>query len=338
MSKPRRCLTLVATAFVLLSAALALPSPAAAGFGDRTLREGMRGADVAALQRKLTRLGISTPVDRVFDRETKRSMRRYERRSDRRVNGVCSRADARHIQRALGSQPDAGADRDTGSGGSVAYGSRPIAFGDSGSDVEQLQRYLHRLGLPARVDGEYSPDTRRNVKDWEAWRYKRANGRVGTEEASAIRRQAQKGAQYVERENVFPIRGPHDYGGSGSRFGAPRGDRSHMGQDVSAAGGTKLVAVHSGRVAYREYQAGGAGYYLVIQGGDGSDSVYMHMRGRGVVKPGARVRAGEVIGKVGSTGASSGPHLHFELWTPNWFDGGEAYDPLPALKRWDRTT
>lgn len=277
MSKPRPLLTLIATASVLLSAALALPPAAAAGFGDRTLREGMRGADVAALQRKLTRLGVSTPVDRVFGRETERSMKRYERRSDRRVNGVCSRTDARYIEQQLGKQPDAGADGETGGAGSIAYGSRPIAIGDSGSDVEQLQRYLRRLGLPTRIDGDYSDGTRRNVKDWEAWRYKRVNGRVGTEEATAIRKQAQNGARYVERKHV-------------------------------------------------------------IHGDDGSDSVYMHLLRRGVVRPGERVRAGEMIAKVGSSGASSGPHLHFELWTHHWFDGGKAYDPLPDLRRWDEQT
>jgi murein DD-endopeptidase MepM/ murein hydrolase activator NlpD len=55
-----------------------------------------------------------------------------------------------------------------------------------------------------------------------------------------------------------------------------------------------------------------------------------------VVREGQRIRTGQRIGEVGSTGGSSGPHLHFEIWRGAWFDGGEAIDPLPYLTAWDR--
>jgi murein DD-endopeptidase MepM/ murein hydrolase activator NlpD len=99
-----------------------------------------------------------------------------------------------------------------------------------------------------------------------------------------------------------------------------------------------MVAVHEGHVSTRQYQAGGAGHYLVIRGKDGSNSVYMHMKGRPIVAPGEKVMAGQQIGRVGNTGGSTGPHLHFELWTPHWYAGGSAYDPLPDLLKWDRRT
>lgn len=218
------------------------------------------------------------------------------------------------------------------------YGSRRMNRGDRGSDVAQLQRFLTRLGIRTEVSGRYTGATRASVRRWEAWRYRRSDGQVVPREAREIRHQARRGLRYKRRQHVFPVRGPHRYGYAGSRFGAARGDHVHQGQDIAAAAGTKLVAVHRGRVAFRAYQAGGAGHYLVIHGADRSDSVYMHMPRRASVKPGERVLAGEMIGRVGSTGASTGPHLHFELWTRHWYAGGRAYDPLPKLRRWDRRT
>ena len=225
-----------------------------------------------------------------------------------------------------------------GDGAPYEYGERTMRYGGSGHDVRRLQRLLTRQSLATPVTGSFDEVTRDNVEWWEAWRYRAANGKVRPKEANDIERLARQGAVYVRRKHVFPVRGPHSYGGEGSRFGAPRGDHDHQGQDVAAAQGTKLVAVHTGTVSYRQYQEDGAGHDLVIQGRDGSDSVYMHMPRPPIVAPGEFVRAGEKIGRVGSSGASTGPHLHFELWTPHWRDGGDPYDPLPDLLRWDRRT
>jgi murein DD-endopeptidase MepM/ murein hydrolase activator NlpD len=144
---------------------------------------------------------------------------------------------------------------------------------------------------------------------------------------------ASAGSAEAGSRHVFPIDGPHSYG---SPYGADRGDHTHGGQDLPAAEGTPLRAVADGRVAHRRYQAEGAGHYLVIEGADGRDSVYMHMQSTGYVAPGTYVRAGQVIGRVGDTGNSFGAHLHFELWTPHWYAGGHNYDPVSLLRRWDR--
>ena len=324
----------LASALLVLAAMLAGAGEAAAALGDRALREGMAGSDVEALQRKLTRLGIETTVDGYYGTATKRSMKRYERRNERTVNGRCSRREARRIKRQVRALRGPAEESD----GDYTYGSRVLYSGTRGDDVTQLQRLLTRQGLDTPATGTYDAKTKTNVRLWEAWRYRRVNGKVDREEARKIRELASRGARYVRREHVFPVRGPHDYGGAGSRFGAPRAGHTHQGQDVAAAHGTKLVAVHSGRVEARQYQAEGAGHYLVIHGSDGSDSVYMHMPKPPLVKPGTRVLAGEKIGRVGCTGSCTGPHLHFELWTPHWFDGGHAYDPLRKLKAWDAET
>lgn len=88
--------------------------------------------------------------------------------------------------------------------------------------------------------------------------------------------------------------------------------KMHNGVDMSAAQGTPIYAAKSGKVTTTSYQAGGAGYYVSINHGDGFSSVYMHMT-HYIVSPGQYVNAGQVIGYVGSTGGSTGPHLHFGI-------------------------
>ena len=136
---------------------------------------------------------------------------------------------------------------------------------------------------------------------------------------------------------IFPVRGPHDFGSSGSRFGAPRSGHTHQGQDVSADCGIPLVAARGGVVKYAGYQ-GAAGNYIVIDGrGTGRDFVYMHLREPALFKTGQRVRTGQKIGVVGETGDATGCHLHFEMWSPpGWYTGGSPFDPLPYLQKWDR--
>ena len=88
--------------------------------------------------------------------------------------------------------------------------------------------------------------------------------------------------------------------------------KMHNGVDMAAAQGTPIYAAKSGKVTTTSYQAGGAGYYVSINHGDGFSSIYMHMT-HYIVAPGQYVTAGQVIGYVGSTGGSTGPHLHFGI-------------------------
>ena len=86
----------------------------------------------------------------------------------------------------------------------------------------------------------------------------------------------------------------------------------HEGVDMAAPQGTPIYAAKEGKVTTTSYQAGGAGYYVSINHGDGFASIYMHMTNY-IVKPGQHVSTGQVIGYVGSTGGSTGPHLHFGI-------------------------
>ena len=88
----------------------------------------------------------------------------------------------------------------------------------------------------------------------------------------------------------------------------------HKGVDIAASAGTEIRAPASGRVVKNDFQAGGAGNYVVLQHGDGSQSKYFHMQDRSGLAVGSDVEAGAVLGRVGNTGKSTGPHLHYELW------------------------
>ena len=86
----------------------------------------------------------------------------------------------------------------------------------------------------------------------------------------------------------------------------------HYGVDLAAPTGTPIYATRSGTVDTAAYQAGGAGNYVQINHGDGYRSIYMHMT-HYIVYPGQYVSQGQVIGYCGSTGGSTGPHLHFGI-------------------------
>ena len=88
--------------------------------------------------------------------------------------------------------------------------------------------------------------------------------------------------------------------------------RMHNGIDMACAQGTPIYATRAGKVTVASYQAGGAGNYVSINHLDGFASIYMHMT-HYVVSAGQSVSQGQLIGYVGSTGISTGPHLHFGI-------------------------
>jgi murein DD-endopeptidase MepM/ murein hydrolase activator NlpD len=306
-------------------------------FGSRSLRMGSRGKDVRYLQRSLTTLGFVTAVSGSFDFYTRKSVRRLERSKGWPVDGRVSKKDARRIAKLLTRKPktvffayglnppavtltadragDASVDVTTTGGGVARI---PVSFGGPG------QQTVAWNGITAA--GGYAPDGA----------YQMGLGDPGTAKASMV-----SGGQTLPfqfRQHAFPVPGSHSFGGAGSRFGAPRGDHLHQGQDVAAACGTGLVAAEGGILRVESYQASGAGYYVVIHGTvTGSDYVYMHLQSPSWALVGQVVYAGQQIARVGNTGSSSGCHLHFEHWTyPGWYLGGYPYDPLAELTYWDK--
>ena len=105
-----------------------------------------------------------------------------------------------------------------------------------------------------------------------------------------------------------------------SPFG-PRPGGFHSGIDLAAASGTAVVAADAGTVTYVGWR-GGYGRTIIIDHGGEHRTLYAHLN-RADVEVGATVAQGDRIGTVGSTGVSTGPHLHFEIWVE-----GTPVDPM----------
>ena len=110
-----------------------------------------------------------------------------------------------------------------------------------------------------------------------------------------------------------------------SQYGR-RWGRLHAGVDIAAGMGAPIYAAADGTVKSAGSQ-GGYGRAIRILHGDGTVTVYAHMS-RLLVSAGERVSAGEQIGKEGSTGQSTGPHLHFEVRV-----NGTPIDPISWLRK-----
>jgi len=126
----------------------------------------------------------------------------------------------------------------------------------------------------------------------------------------------------------FLLRTPVDGARVTSTFGMRRHpilgyNRSHQGVDFGAGHGTPVLAAGDGVVAMAG-RNGGYGNWLQIKHSGGWDTGYAHLsRFANGVRPGARVRQGQVVAYVGSTGMSTGPHLHYET-----FQNGRRVNPL----------
>lgn len=110
---------------------------------------------------------------------------------------------------------------------------------------------------------------------------------------------------------IWPARGVFTSGFGIRRHPIFRVRRMHTGQDIAAPYGTAVQAASDGRVIYTGW-FGGYGKIVVIDHGDGISTLYAHLS-RILTRRGAAVRRGQAVGRVGSTGYSTGPHVHFEV-------------------------
>ncbi len=131
---------------------------------------------------------------------------------------------------------------------------------------------------------------------------------------------------------------PSDKPVANARFESAYGERSdpftggrarHMGIDLSGPIGTPIYATADGVVSDAGWNSGGYGNLIKVDHGRGVETRYAHLS-QIVVAPGQRVKRGQMIGKMGSTGRSTGSHLHYEVRIE-----GRAVNPIPFMKSTD---
>jgi peptidoglycan hydrolase-like protein with peptidoglycan-binding domain len=249
---------------------------------------GAQSADVAALQVALRGKGLyAGTIDGVRGPQTTAAVRTFQARRGLAVDGVAGRA----TRRALGRR------------GRPRLGRRTLAAGARGWDVAALQWLLARHGFPSGpFDGGLGPRTDAALRRFQAWAGIAADGLAGPGTLARLRR----------RPPTSPlVFAPPVAAAISDRFG-PRGDGFHTGVDYPVATGTTVHAAGRGCVSSAGRTAGGFGKLVVIGHRLGMTSWYAHLS-RISVRPGQCVVAGTPIGRAGSTGRSTGPHLHFEL-------------------------
>jgi murein DD-endopeptidase MepM/ murein hydrolase activator NlpD len=262
---------------------------------------GARSPTVAALQVGLRVHGAyGGTVDGTYGPATAAAIRAFQRQAGLDVDGVVGP----RTRAALGAF------------GRPALGSRVLGRGNVGWDVAQLQFLLAEHGFPSGVfDGRFGPRLSAAVRRFQRWAGLVASGRGSAATIAALAAAPPRIATRLRRPtNVAPT----------DRFG-PRGDRFHTGIDYPAQTGAPVVAAAAGRVTWAGWRTGGWGLLVVVDHGRGLRTLYAHLS-RAHVVVGQRLLAGSLLGLVGASGRSSGPHLHFEARIR-----GAAVDPGPAL-------
>ena len=262
---------------------------------------GMGDPNVAALQVALQARGTYRgTIDGERGPATTAALQRFQRRAGLVPDGVLGP----ETRRALGKR------------GRPPYGSRVLGFGAVGWDVAALQFTLAWHGFPSgAIDGHFGPRLDTALRRFQTWAALAADGLAGPATYRALRAPLPRSPLSLSRPVAAPV---------GDRFG-PRGDRFHPGVDFPTLRGTPVGSARTGTVVFAG-RAGSYGRLIVLSHGRGVETWYAHLS-QIRVSAGAYVARGRRIGLAGSSGRSSGPHLHFEVRV-----GGAAVDPLTALR------
>jgi peptidoglycan hydrolase-like protein with peptidoglycan-binding domain len=296
---------IAATAALACTLALGL-APAAHGDPVAGAAHVTARPSVAALQVALKALDLyGGAVDGIRGPQTRGAVLRFQRRRRLSVDGIVGP----QTRRALGRR------------GRPALGSRVMRRGHRGWDVAALQFLLGRRGYsPGSIDGGFGTMTGSAVRRFQAASGLTVDELVGPATLRALRRGSSgTGTPTGPVRFLRPVRAPIG-DGFGRRWG-----RMHTGIDFPAPMGAPVGAAGRGVVKFAGWNRGGYGYLIVISHRLGYESWYAHLS-RVLTSLGQAVVGGTRIGSVGSTGHSTGPHLHFEVRL-----NGSPINPAPYL-------
>ena len=240
------------------------------------------------------------------------------------VDGIAGKATTTAVmrfQRLHGLTPDGVAGPKTrrafGRFAKHVLGSRTLAPGMTGWDVAELQFALAWHGFPNdTIDGGFGRHLERALIKFQRWAHLIPDGVAGPGTFRALRAPLPRCPFAL----AWPLRAP-----IASPFG-PRGTAFHPGIDLPGPLGTPVGAAAPGRVIFAALDWGGYGNLVEVAHGRGVVSMYAHLSAFSV-RVGQFVSTGTRVGRVGSSGEATGPHLHFEVRVR-----GAAVDPVPAFR------
>lgn len=308
---------------------------------------GMRNNSVLDLQKALVSAGVSLPggVDGFFGRGTTAALAAFQSTKGFAPTGLVDTATATALGLsvpAVASQPNAAVST---AATNTPVAAAPVAVvtpavnklnaatlprrGDRSDSVKSLQNALIGRGITVKggADGVFGGGTAVALQTFQASQGIIATGQLDFRTALAL--------GLVDEPTVklaaFPVQGMCSFIDT---WHAPRGERLHLGVDIIAPRGKLIYAASDGTIT-KMYTVGtdknaGNGFRLTMA--DGTYFFYGHLD---TIAPGITVgsvvKAGQVLGTVGSTGNTSTPHLHFEVHP----GGGDAVNPYPIVKAID---
>lgn len=189
-------------------------------------------------------------------------------------------------------------------------------------ESESQFRQLFSLGSRKEVLKQYTPDESGSI-DLEELKKQISRSTDSVKEIKVYL--AEQRDKFLAIPQGWPAEGRISSGFGMREHPRYGGRRFHTGADISLSNGTPLHATADGIVSFADRSAGN-GNIVVLEHGYGYSTVYAHNT-RNIVQPGQKVKRGDVIAYSGSTGVSTGPHVHYEVWKE-----GKSINPEPFLK------